>query len=326
MKSGEAIQGDLFAEVKTAHHQPKNPEDPLHWIHFGTSTWAYPGWKGIVYSKKHSSTTDYLREYLEYPHFRTAGADFTFYRPPDPKMLKSWKPFLPENFKFVFKVWDELTVDRFQNIDQQHSPLRKENQPNPHYLNSEIFEGLFLEPFNEAGFKDHVAAFIFEFRSSTGRNKEKFLSDLGGFLETLPKDWPYAVEIREPKILGEDYVSILKSTEVSHVYNHWDRMPALSEQMEQVPLTGKAVVSRILTPLNMPYAVAKKKFAPYNELRPENVMPQMRQDAVSLALQAIRSRLPGYILVNNRSEGCAPLTIRALEEMLQSSVVELGED
>jgi uncharacterized protein YecE (DUF72 family) len=325
LKSGIAIQGDLFAEVKTAHHQPKNPEDPIRWIHFGTSTWAYPGWKGIVYSKKHASTTDYLKEYLEHPSFRTAGADFTFYRPPDPKTLKSWKTFLPENFKFVFKVWDELTVDRFQKIDQQHSPLRKENHANPHYLNSEIFEGIFLEPFLEAGFKDHVAAFIFEFRSSTGKDPERFLTGLENFLQSVPKDWPYAVEIREPKLLGSEYVSILQQANVSHVYNHWDRMPSLAEQMEKIPLTGKAVVSRILTPLNMPYAVAKQKFAPYNELRPENAMPQMRQDAVSLALQAIRSRLPGYILVNNRSEGCAPLTIKALEEMLHSAVVRMGE-
>ncbi len=321
----EAIQQDLFADVKAAHHKPRDPEDPLRWIYFGTSTWAYPGWKGIVYSKKHKSTSEYLKEYMEYPLFRTAGADFTFYRPPDAKLLKSWKSFLPGNFKFVFKVWDELTVDRFQRVDQQHSPLRKENQSNPHFLNNEIFEGIFLDPFIEAGFKDHVGAFIFEFRSSTARDPKKFLKSLETFLPTLPREWSYAVEVREPKLLETDYPSLLRSAEVSHVYNHWDRMPSLSEQMEKMPITGNAVVSRILTPLKMPYAVAKKKFAPYDQLRPENVMPQMRTDAVSLALQAIKSRLPGYVLVNNRSEGCAPLTIKALDEMLQSAVVEMGE-
>ena len=86
-RTAEAVQHSLFEEDKTSHHGPIDPSDPLHWIHFGTSTWAYPGWKGIVYSKVHKNTTDYLREYVEYPSFRTAGADFTFYRPPDPRDL-----------------------------------------------------------------------------------------------------------------------------------------------------------------------------------------------------------------------------------------------
>lgn len=325
MGKGEAIQQDLFADLKTAHHEPRDPDDPLGWVHFGTSTWAYPGWKGIVYTKKHKSASDYLREYLEYPSFRTAGADFTFYRPPDPHILLSWKEFLPRGFRFVFKVWDEITVDRFQRVDQQHSPIRREGANNPHYLNAEIFEGLFLEPFREARFEDHVAAFIFEFRSSTGREPERFLSLLEPFLASLPKEWNYAVEVREPKVLSEGYTSLLQSAQVSHVYNHWDRMPSLREQMDRVPLGGKAVVSRILTPLSMPYATAKAKFFPYNELRPENVLPTMRRDAIALALESIKSRLPSYILVNNRSEGCAPLTIKALEEMLQNAVLR-GRD
>ena len=326
MAGQEAFQGDLFADIKTAHHQPRDPKDPLGHLYLGTSTWAYPGWRGIVYSKKHRSTTDYLREYLEYPSFRTAGADFTFYRPPDVRTLKRWKAFLPDHFKLVFKVWDEITIDRFQKVDQQHSPIRKENQPNPHYLNSEIFEDLFLEPFREARFENHVAAFLFQFRSSTCRQGGQFLENLEKFLDRIPKGLPYAVEVREPKILNGDYVELLRSQDVSHVYNHWDRMPPLSEQREKVPLTGRAMVCRILTPLRMPYAVAKKKFLPYDTLRPENILPDMRKDTVALALEAIRNRLPGYILVNNRSEGCAPLTIKALEEMLESAVVEMEEN
>ena len=37
------------------------PSPPISGIHFGTSTWAYPGWVGIVYSRKHKNSTDYLK-------------------------------------------------------------------------------------------------------------------------------------------------------------------------------------------------------------------------------------------------------------------------
>jgi len=295
-----------------------NSPDLPSLIRFGTSTWAYPGWQGIVYSKKHTTSEDYLREYVNHPHFRTAGADFTFYRPPDPGMLGSLKSFLPPDFKLVFKVWDEITVDRFQKVDESQHHNRKAGEKNPAFLDAAYFQDHFLFPFQEAAFRDHTGCLLFEFRSSTARQPGRFLERLNKFLAALPTDYNYAVEVREPKLLTEDYVSVLRDNKASHVYNHWDRMPSLAEQMSAVPFTGKIAVSRILTPLGMPYATAKKKFAPYNTLRPENVLPKMREDVVSLCLESVRQRLPGFILVNNRSEGCSPLTIRALEEMLQS--------
>jgi uncharacterized protein YecE (DUF72 family) len=319
MPPKSAVQENLLDTLPDSREE-RDPEDPMNLVHFGTSTWAYPGWKGIVYSKKHKNTTDYLKEYVQYPHFQTTGADFTFYRPPDPNRLASWLEFLPKNFKMVFKVWDEITVDRFQKTDRQHSPRRAAGSANPSFLNAGLFEEAFLAPFEMAGFQDRVACLMFEFRSSTARNPEKFLDRLEEFLPQLPKAYVYGVEIREPKLLEDRYFDILKKNRVAHVYNHWDRMPPLSAQMEHSDFTGPVVVSRILTPLKMPYAVAKNKFAPYNELRPENVLPRMRDDVVSLALQAISHRLPSYLLVNNRSEGCAPLTIGALEEMLQNSL------
>jgi hypothetical protein len=41
---------------------------------------------------------------------------------------------------------------------------------------------------------------------------------------------------------------------------------------------------------------------------------------VSLARTAIESGIPVSVLVNNKAEGCSPLTIRALAEMLGSGV------
>lgn len=283
-------------------------------IRFGTSSWAYPGWVGNVYSRKHASSNEYLEEYTRYPLFRTVGADMTFYNPPSVGLLKTWKALLPPKFPVVFKVWDEITVDRFEKVDQAGNPRRMQGNRNPHFLDAGLFEDAFLGPIVDSGFQDHLGGLMFEFRSSTARSPQTFLNSLEAFLGALPNGFPYAVEVREPRLLGAAYQAILRNHQVSHVFNHWDRMLPLREQLDRVGLTGDRVISRILTPLGMPYADAKKKFFPYDQLLPENRLPEMRVDVVELCEEAIKNHLPAYVLVNNRAEGYAPMTIQDLQE------------
>jgi proteasome assembly chaperone (PAC2) family protein len=73
-------------------------------------------------------------------------------------------------------------------------------------------------------------------------------------------------------------------------------------------------VLRLLTPLKMSYEAAKKRAEPYTKIVEE--LPQMRREAVQLARQAVSEGRHAYVLVNNRSEENAPLTVQALSEML----------
>ena len=72
-----------------------------------------------------------------------------------------------------------------------------------------------------------------------------------------------------------------------------------------------------MTPLGLAHAEAVERFAPYNRL----VLPQprMRQDTVALIRQAQSERRVAYVLVNNRAEGNAPMTIRQLVALLKSA-------
>ena len=47
-------------------------------------------------------------------------------------------------------------------------------------------------------------------------------------------------------------------------------------------------------------------------------LPQMRRDAVSLVKQAVADNRRAYVLVNNRAEGNAPLTVEALVDQLRA--------
>jgi hypothetical protein len=59
----------------------------------------------------------------------------------------------------------------------------------------------------------------------------------------------------------------------------------------------------------------KKRAEPYTKIVEE--LPQMRGETVQLVRQAVRKGRRAYGLVNNRSEGNAPLTVQALSEMLR---------
>jgi len=62
------------------------------------------------------------------------------------------------------------------------------------------------------------------------------------------------------------------------------------------------------------YADAVKLFEPYDRIR--DPQPELRQDLLRLVAEALRRRVEALILVNNRLEGNAPGTIRALVDAL----------
>ncbi len=65
----------------------------------------------------------------------------------------------------------------------------------------------------------------------------------------------------------------------------------------------------------MSYEAAKKRAEPYTKIVEE--LPEMRRATVDLVKKVVREKRQAYVLVNNRSEGNAPLTIQALRNALQ---------
>ena len=71
---------------------------------------------------------------------------------------------------------------------------------------------------------------------------------------------------------------------------------------------------RLLTPLRISYETAKKRTEPYTKIVEE--LPEMRRDTVELVKKAKGEARRAYVLVNNRAEGNAPLTVEGLVGML----------
>ena len=64
----------------------------------------------------------------------------------------------------------------------------------------------------------------------------------------------------------------------------------------------------------MSYEAAKRRAEPYTKIVEE--LPHMRRETVQVVRQVVSEGRHAYVLVNNRSEGNAPLTIQALAEVL----------
>ncbi|MFN2316941.1 MAG: DUF72 domain-containing protein [Gemmatimonadales bacterium] len=286
-------------------------------VRFGTSSWTYPGWKGLVYEEAYPATgagARMLAEYARFPLFGTVGIDSTFYAPPTAKTLASYADVLPEGFRCVSKVWDRITVHTFSKAREK----TKGGQPNPDFLNAELFEEAVLSPYQEY-FAPHMGPFVFEFQQVPSRkhglSPEQFANALDGFFGALPRGPQYSVETRNAEFLVPAYFAVLREHNVAHLFNSWTRMPPIGAQMD-LPgsITSDFVVARALLRPGRQYATAVEAFEPYDRVQDEN--PELRTDLARLAETAAKLRIPAYILVNNRAEGSAPHTIAAVARLL----------
>ena len=270
------------------------------------------------YTKKALKTAS-LAEYVAFAPFSTVGIDNTFYAPPNPFVLQEYAQYLPEGFCCVCKVWEEITVPKWP----QHKRYgQKAGTINPHFLSVDKFVKEILLVYDQV-FRDHTGPLVFEFGQMyppAVPSFPYFLEKLKGFLSELPDDFQYAIELRNPNFLKPAYFDLLREYNVAHVFNHWTRMPRLQEQMQAAgenPFTADFAVARLLTPLGTNYADAVKMNAPYDSLKQR--LPAMREDIEMLIERAMTFNTMLYLLVNNRTEGCAPLTISEMDEQIRGS-------
>jgi uncharacterized protein YecE (DUF72 family) len=281
-------------------------------IRFGTSTWTYDGWLGDVYHRRYRGPqpAQRLEEYVRYPLFRTVGIDSAFYDPPSEDELRSYAGALPAGFPCVSKVWDRITANR---LGQDAPQPGLAGMKNPDFLNAALFKDAVLGPYSRV-FRDHAGPFVFEFQSMRGKDLPdplQWADQLDDFLGELPRDFHYAVELRNPELLTDLHGEVLKRHGVAHVFNSWTEMPSIGEQLDlRWTWPADFTVARALLKPGRRYSDAVKQFQPYD--RVQEPQPALRNDLLRLVGEALRRRVEAFILANNRAEGNAPGTIRAV--------------
>jgi uncharacterized protein YecE (DUF72 family) len=289
-------------------------------VFIGTSSWKYEGWFGQLYTPtryeyrgkvaKTRFERACLTEYAEV--FKTVCVDAAYYSFPSREYLQGLADQVPSDFRFGFKVTDEITTRKFANLDR--FGLRA-GKPNENFLNADLFATAFLKPCEEI--RDKVGVLMFEFSRFYATDYEhgrEFVADLDGFLGKLPKGWPYAIEMRNKFWLRDEYFGCLARHGVTHVFNSWDAMPPVSEQLAlpSSRTNPELIAARFLLKPGRQYEDAVKAFQPYD--RTQEVNEDARRAGAGMIVEGERyePRRKTYIYVNNRLEGNALETISAM--------------
>ena len=288
-------------------------------IYIGGSSWKYEGWLGQIYQRERYLSrgrfsrklfeAECLKEYAE--TFPAVCGDFAFYQFPTEEFWRRLFQQAPANFRFAFKVPEQITCKVFPAHARYGPQAGKENEA---FLDGRMLHEMFLRPL--LPYRDRVAVLIFEFGTFGRRSFAElmeFLDRLDPFLAGLPAEFRYAVEIRNPEFLEKDYFACLRSRRVAHVYNAWSRMPELHHQLA-IPdsATADFLVCRALLRRGRPYEEAVTAFSPYTEVQDPN--PEARQAMRVLIGRARENKEFLFLFVNNRLEGNAPMTILSLVE------------
>jgi uncharacterized protein YecE (DUF72 family) len=282
-------------------------------IFIGTSSWKYDGWIDQIYtreryfsrgkfSQKHFEA-ECLKEFAE--TFPIVCGDFSFYQFPTAEFWKKLFTTAPAPLQFALKVPEEVTVEVFPR-HPRYGP--RAGRGNEQYLNADAFRTLFLEPLEPH--RSRIACLIFEF-GARGATAKEFLAEIVPFFDQLPQTFRYAVEVRNREYLVDPYFDALKEHRAAHVFNAWTKMPPLEEQIAMpAAFTADFTVVRALLRAGRAYETAVAQFAPYNKIQDEN--PEGRKALRELIERMKQERRTSYIFANNRFEGNAPETIRAI--------------
>jgi len=289
-------------------------------VFIGTSSWKYEGWRGTLYDEaryvfrgKFAKTRFErlcLAEYAEV--FKTVCVDAAYYSFPRREYLEGLGDQVPDDFRFGLKVTDEITTRKFPNLDRFGA---KAGQPNANFLNADLFTTAFLKPCE--CIRPKVGVLMFEFSRFYATDYEhgrEFVADLDTFLGKLPKGWPYAVEMRNKQWLAPEYFACLSRHGVTHVFNSWEAMPPVSEQMA-IPgshTNPELVAARFLLKPGRKYEDAVKAFQPYDKTKEVDEDARRAGRAFIVEGERFEPRRKTYIYVNNSLEGNALETIVAM--------------
>ena len=279
---------------------------------FGTCSWKYDSWRGIVYSD--APKLDYLAEYAR--RFDCVEVDQWFWslfgpdqlRLPSRELATEYAAAVPKSFRFAVKMPNALTLTHY-HPKTKTEPL----VPNPHFLSADLLNRTLdaLAPMREK-----LGPVMLQFGYLNRLMVESqgvFLERLASFAEALPRDLDWFVEPRNPQWLNGAYFGLLRQLDLGHVFQQGYYMPPVSRVYGQhaEKLSDRAVIRLHGPDREAMDERAGKDWSRIVEPRDGEI------NALAVVLGDLRRRgKKAWIFANNHYEGCAPLTIQRIKERL----------
>ena len=284
----------------------------MNGIHFGTCSWKYDSWQGIIYSP--SAKRNYLAEYSK--TYESVEIDQWFWSLfgvdkivlPLPEVVREYAESVPPDFRFTIKIPNSITLTHFYR-KQKDQPL----EINPYFLSYDIFER-FIELLKPLHAKIGVMMFQFEYLNKLKmESQSQFQDRFGSFINRYNDTFNYGIEIRNPNYLNRRYFEFLKSSNLGHVFLQGYYMPDIFGVYARFrDYLVRPTVIRLHGPDRSDIEEKSKEI--WNR-----ILEPKEDDLNQLTriIEEMRSRnLEVYINVNNHYEGSAPLTIGRIQERL----------
>lgn len=291
----------------------------------GTSSWAFPGWAGIVYDRPGAESAlsrHGLAAYSRHPVLRAVGIDRTFYAPIGARDFAAYADQVPAGFRFLVKAPAAVTDAVIR------SERGRAAGDNPRFLDGALAIDSFVRPALE-GLGDKAGPLVFQF-SPLGRaltlEPARFIERLHVFLATVRGEVGnaaavIAVEVRDPELLGAPLAAALDDVGARYCFGVHSRMPSVAAQAAAMAASSHGpFVARWNLHSGFGYEEAKAQYAPFDRIVDED--PETRASLARLAAAAIARGDPAYVIANNKAEGSAPLTI---VELARAIVAASGE-
>ncbi len=171
-------------------------------LHVGTMGWSYGFWRGGFYPRGMAST-NFLGYYSK--RLNSVEVDNSFYRIPRAENVEEWRKQVPESFIFSLKFPAMVT----------HMKMLKDTAAET---------GVFLE--RVRAFGDKLGALLLQMPPHF---KQTHLPALVDYLKALPRDFRYAVEVRNKSLLNNEFYRILRDSNVALVWVDAAKMPFVTE-------------------------------------------------------------------------------------------------
>jgi len=335
-------QLEMFAPAPGVAAEPERPPEPPapapasealrelgghlpREVRLGTSSWSFPGWTGLVYAREAGAEVlarEGLPAYARHPLFRTVGVDRTFYGPVPLETFQGWAAAVPDDFRFLVKAHEALTLARFP-MHERYGARRGEE--NPTFLDPGYARDLVVAPFVE-GLGAKAGPLLFQFPPQEVQaigGAGAFADRLHAFLAALPAGPLYAVELRNRELYTADVANVLEDVGAIPVLSAWRHLPPLPQQAWRLRArSGSALVIRWMLPPDLGYEEARELYAPFDRLANEN--PAVREDIATLIVEALGEGRPVYVTINNKAEGSAPVSVERLAALVVDRLRETG--
>jgi uncharacterized protein YecE (DUF72 family) len=259
-------------------------------LYLGTSSFTADGWAGSFYPKG-MQPRGYLSHYAK--TFRTVEIDSTFYATPSEATVLNWYERTPVDFVFAVKVPQVITHEKvLQDCDKEFEQFKTRME----LLGEKLGPILFQFPYFSGKHFRNVNGFV--------RRLELFLTKTQGV------GWKVAIEIRNPKLLDDTLMDMLREHHVALALTDTSFLPRPWEMTAKCDLvTADFVYVRWL---------GNRKDIEKQTTTWDKTVVDRTEDLVNwveLFRQFMKRDLKVYAYANNHYAGNGPNTVRLFWDM-----------